>query len=77
VRQREALSLGRVTGIGEFGRKLTVPLVGGYHSEWLDVSWDSGEEGCWGVVPPSPFAGILGVKTLDSVAYKRLVSAKY
>src|SRR5437868_7726709 len=31
ARQREALTLGCVTGIGKFGRQLTVPLFGGYH----------------------------------------------
>jgi hypothetical protein len=31
ARQREVLTLGCVTGIGKFGRQLTVPLFGGYH----------------------------------------------
>jgi hypothetical protein len=67
AKQKEALSLGCVKGIGKgmckFGRQLTAPLAGGYHRRTVRMSYGTQVRnryfsgGAGAVVPPPPPGG--------------------
>ena len=81
MRQRVALILGRVKGIGKFGRQHTAPLAGGYHRRtprWVcglrrELHRDVAGADFRGT--PSPYCP--RVNCLYSVVYGLYCAAKY